>query len=191
MLYIKTAVVYLESKMKATINDVLVVEGKADASRISTYVDTLIVTTNGYDIPEEELDFLNHLPNGKRILILTDSDSAGQEIRKRLNKLLNHYENITVDISKCNKNNKHGVAECEKEELLKVLQPYFGEPTSQEPITSSALIYLGIDTKDKREYIARELHLGTCNNKTFLKRMNYLQIKPQTLTQLIKQYGNQ
>lgn len=177
--------------MKAIINDVLVVEGRCDASRISTYVDALIVTTNGYDIPKEELDFLKHLPKEKRILILTDSDDAGKEIRKRLNNLLSHYENITVDISKCNKRNKHGVAECEKEELLNVLTPYFGEVKNNSQITSSDLIHLGINNKEKREYIAKELHLGICNNKTLLKRIIFLGKDLQKLTDLMKQYGNQ
>ena len=177
--------------MKAIINDVLVVEGKGDASRVSTYVDALIVTTNGYDIPKEELDFLNHLPKDKRILILTDSDKAGEEIRMRLNALLKNYENITVDISKCNKNNKHGVAECEKEELLKVLTPYFGKPKKTNLVTSSDLIQLGIDNKEKREYIAKELHLGICNNKTLLKRINYLEKDLQNLANLMDKYGDQ
>ena len=74
--------------MKKTINDVLVVEGTGDASYISTFVEALIIATNGYEIPEEELDFLRHLPKGKKAIILTDSDEAGYKIRK--------YNNLNV-----------------------------------------------------------------------------------------------
>ena len=82
--------------MKKTIKDVLVVEGAADASYISSLVEALIVTTNGYEIPDKEIDFLNHLPKGKKVLILTDSDKAGGEIRNRLNDRLTNLENILV-----------------------------------------------------------------------------------------------
>ena len=176
--------------MKKVINDVLVVEGTGDASYISTFVDTRIITTNGYDIPEEELDFLKHLPKGKKSIILTDSDEAGYKIRKALNDKLSNLENVYVDISKCNKNNKHGVAECDKEELLKALEPYVCESTKKELLTTNDLLSVGIDNKAKREYVAKELHLGKCNNKTLLKRINYLQITLQNLDKIIKQYGN-
>ena len=176
--------------MKKTINDVLVVEGTGDASYISTFVEALIIATNGYEMPEEELNFLRHLPEGKKAIILTDSDEAGYKIRKVLNDKLDNLENIYVDISKCNKNNKHGVAECDKEELLKVLEPYVCKPTKKELLTTSDLLSIGIDSKAKREYIAKELHLGKCNNKTLLKRLNYLQISLQNLDKIIKNYGN-
>ncbi len=176
--------------MKKIIKDVLVVEGSNDASYISSLVEALIVTTNGYEIPNKEIDFLKHLPNGKKVLILTDSDKAGGEIRKRLNDKLNNLENVYVDINQCNKNNKHGVAECDKNELLKVLKPYMSEGTSQKGLTTNDLVKIGIDTKNKREYIAKELHLGNCNNKTLLKRINYLEISLQKLDEIYKQYGN-
>ena len=176
--------------MKKTIKDVLVVEGAADASYISSLVEALIVTTNGYEIPDKEIDFLNHLPIGKKVLILTDSDKAGGEIRNRLNDRLTNLENIYVDINQCNKNNKHGVAECNKDELLKVLKPYISETVLQERITTNDLIKIGIDSKDKREYLAKELHLGNCNNKTLLKRINYLEIPLQKLNEIYKKYGN-
>ena len=164
--------------MKKTINDVLVVEGTGDASYISAFVDAVIVTTNGYDISIDELDFLKHLPKGKKVLVLTDSDEAGIRIRKALNDKLNNIGNISVDLSKCDKNGKHGVAECDKDELLKVLEPYAHEPAKQELLTTSDLLSIGVDNKAKREYLAKELHLGKCNNKTLLKRINYLKITP-------------
>lgn len=176
--------------MKKIINDVLVVEGSNDASYISSLVEALIVTTNGYEIPDKEIDFLKHLPKGKKVLILTDSDKAGGEIRQRLNDKLDNLENIYVDINQCNKNNKHGVAECDKNELLKVLKPYINEGVTQNRLTTNDLVKIGVNTKDKRDYLAKELHLGNCNNKTLLKRINYLGISLQKVNEIYKKYGN-
>lgn len=188
--HIKTLCVYLRLVMKKTFNGVLVVEGSNDASYISSFVNAIIVTTNGYEIPKEELDFLIHLPKENQIYILTDSDDAGNQIRKRLNMLLPTAQNLTVDLAKCNKNNKHGVAECDKEELLKVLDKYLIEAGRNEKISLKDLYSVGLDDKNKRNYVAKELHLGECNNKTLLKRINYLGITLEEIQNKLKHYGN-
>ena len=181
---------YSELNMKKIINDAIVVEGLGDASYISSFIEAMIVVTNGYEIPKEEIDFLNHLPTDKRILILTDSDVAGNEIRKRLNKEIKNTTNIYVDLSKCNKNNKHGVAECDREELIKVLSPYVVGKNDIGELTTNDLVKAGVDSKDKRDFVARMLHLGKCNNKTLIKRINYLKIHKNDIEKILKQYGN-
>lgn len=191
MRHIKTLCVYLEFPMKKTFNGVLVVEGSNDASYISSFVDAIIVTTNGYEIPKSELDFLTHLPGDKNIYILTDSDEAGNTIRKRLNESLPSATNLYVDFNKCNKNNKHGVAECEKEELLKVLENHLIEQENNGNLSLNDLYSTGLDDKKKRDYIAKKLHLGKCNNKILLKRINYLGITTKELEVALKDYGNQ
>ena len=182
-------VAYLIS-MKKTINGVLVVEGTNDASYISSLYDGLIVVTNGYEIPNEEIDFLNHLPENTNIYILTDSDEAGKQIRERLNNKVKNSKNITVDISKCNKNGKHGVAECDKEELIKVLDAYICDKCAFGNLTTNDLLELGVDNKEKRFYLSKELHIGKCNNKTLLKRLNYLNIKETRIREVMESYGN-
>ena len=176
--------------MKKTINGVLVVEGSNVASFISSFYESLFVITNGYEIPKEEIDFLNHLPKDIKVYILTDSDDAGKNIREKLNNTLCNPINLVVDIIKCNKKGKHGVAECDKEELLRVLNPYASECDIKEQLTMSDLISLGVIDKNKREYLCKELHLGKCNNKLLLKRLNYLNIKGTRVREVMGQYGN-
>ena len=71
--------------MKYYFDGVIVVEGKDDEAFLSSFINSIYVRTSGYVIPDEEIDFLNHLEN-KRIIVLTDSDAAGETIRDRLNK---------------------------------------------------------------------------------------------------------
>ena len=189
MRHIITPVAYLTS-MKKTINGVLVVEGHNDVSYISSLYEGIFVVTNGYQIPNEEIDFLNHLPENTNIYILTDSDEAGKQIRNKLDDLVKNKTHIVLDITKCNKNGKHGVAECEKDELIKVLDQYTGEASLNNNLTTSDLLSLGIDNKMKREYLCQMLHLGVCNNKTLLKRINYLKIKETRIREVMEKYGN-
>ena len=48
---------------------VIVVEGTNDAAFLSSFIDSIFVITNGYDLPKEEIDFLKHV-QGKKIIIL-------------------------------------------------------------------------------------------------------------------------
>lgn len=171
--------------MKYKIDNVIVVEGRADEAYLSSFIDAVFVVTNGYDIPLQEIQFLNNPKLTKPIIVLTDSDKAGEEIRSRLNSILVNSINIYVDILKCNKNGKHGVAECDKQEVINVLKEHFTDSYPSKTISSSDLMNLDIN-KQTRDQICRDLSLGICNNKTFIKRLNCLCIKKEDL----KHYGN-
>ena len=177
--------------MKININGLLVVEGILDESYLNSFLNVEIVKTNGYDIPKEEIEYINS--TNKNIIIFVDSDEAGEVIRARLNTLIPNAINVKVDITKCNKNNKHGVAECDKEEILKVLSPYFiKEPLKEGNLTSYDLLKLGLtgDNSSKlRDEVISKLKLGKCNTKTFLKRLNYKNIKFDELERILN--GNQ
>ena len=171
--------------MKYYFDGIIVVEGRNDVSFLSSFIDSLFVVTNGYDIPIEEIEFLNNPRNKKPIIILTDSDEAGKEIRNRLNKCLNNPINVSVDILKCDKNGKHGVAECDKAEVINVLKEHFTKEPSKEYITLADLTGLGIDA-EKREYLSKKLSLGICNNKTFIKRLEYLNYSLEEIEKELK-----
>ena len=176
--------------MKHHIDQVIVVEGKADEAYLSSFIDAVFVTTNGYEIPKEEIEFLNNPRNKNGVIVLTDSDEAGKQIRNRLDNLLINKTHVEVDVVKCNKNNKHGVAECEKEELLNVLKRHFVEKKQSFQLSLSDLVGLSID-KEKRDHLRKVFELGKCNSKAFLKRINYLNINKEELSKELNKYGNQ
>lgn len=177
--------------MKLFFDGIIVVEGKNDASYLSSFVDTVFVITNGYEIPQKEIEFLNNsVKHNKQIVVLTDSDEAGYLIREKLNKLVPESTNKFVDLSLCNKKDKHGVAECEKNELLRVLSSFCMEkPFNKGNLSLNNLEDLHIK-KEEREYVCSKLSLGICNSKTFLKRLNFLGISKDELKGAINSYGN-
>ncbi len=73
-----------------TIEPVLVVEGVYDKIKLSSLVDTLIITTDGFRIfhDREKLSLLQTFSKTRGVLILTDSDHAGFQIRNRLKQQL-------------------------------------------------------------------------------------------------------
>ena len=175
--------------MKKIIDGILLVEGIHDEAYLSSFLDVEIVTTNGFDIPIEEIEYVRVASLKKKVIIFTDPDNAGQGIRKRLNNIFPNAENAFVDINKCNKHGKHGVAECEKEEILSVLSKYITEtPNEIGKITYSDLYKLGLighESNSKKEKIIKHFHLGKCTSKKLLKRLNLLNISLEEIKEVI------
>lgn len=178
--------------MKYYFDGVLVVEGTGDSAYLSSFIDCLYVETNGYDLPKEEIDFLNHIPSTKKIIVLTDSDDAGINIRKAINGKISNAINASVNIERCNKNNKHGIAECDKEEIINVLKEHFiNKPNHISTISVSDIQQYGVTDKETRNYASNRLHLGKCNNKTFIKRFCFMNYKLEDLKKIMEDYhGN-
>lgn len=173
--------------MKKYLKGVLVVEGKEDAAYLSNYISSDIVVVNGFEMNATTINYLKD----KEAILLLDPDEAGLSIRKTLNTKLSNVINIEVDITKCNRGKKNGIAECDISEVMAKLQPYFVKnPAKLQQITSSELFSLGLvnGEKELRNYVCEKLNLGLCNGKIFLKRLNENNISIEELTKLVEEY---
>ena len=65
------------------IREAVVVEGRYDKIKLSSLVDTVIVETNGFSIYKdaEKRAFIKKLAAERGVVILTDSDNTGRQIR--------------------------------------------------------------------------------------------------------------
>ena len=178
--------------MKYFINKIIIVEGKEDVSYLSSFIEAEYITTNGYDIPLEEIDYINEASKHKEILVLVDPDKAGREIEKKLKTKLVKAAYITINISRCNRGKKNGVAECEPEEIIRVLKPHFSSKNTQKTCKKpSNLSKLDLTDKDLREYLSKKFHLGKVNLKKLFIRLETLEITSEELESAIKEYyGN-
>lgn len=170
--------------MKLYLKGILVVEGKEDASYLSNYIASEVVVVNGYEIPESTISYLKD----KRTILLLDPDEAGLKIRKQLKNLLPNSVDIEIDITKCNRGIKNGVAECQIDEILSKLHKYVDdEVKSSSDITESDLYNLGlIGNKELRKKVCNKLNLGSCNGKTLYKRLLNNNISLEQLCEIIK-----
>ncbi len=68
------------------IKEAVAVEGKYDAARLRTVVDTIVVETGGFRLfrDREKMALLRTLAETRGLIVLTDSDAAGFVIRDRL-----------------------------------------------------------------------------------------------------------
>lgn len=65
------------------VNEAVIVEGKYDKIKLSNFIDAIIIETNGFSIynDKEKLRFIRRLADERGIIILTDSDHSGFQIR--------------------------------------------------------------------------------------------------------------
>ena len=68
------------------IEQAIIVEGKYDKKKLSSIVNAVIIVTNGFGIfkDEEKLELIRYYARKTGIIILTDSDSAGFQIRNHI-----------------------------------------------------------------------------------------------------------
>ena len=176
--------------MKRKLNAILVVEGKSDVAFLSNYIEAEFVTTNGSDVPIGTIEYLKEAIKSKDVIVLTDPDFPGKKIRDELDKNISGLKHCFINKEKAIKHGKVGVAEADIEEVYESLENLFTNLSKQKgSITSSDLYHLGLlsqlDSSIKRDKVAKSLHLGHCNGKTFLKRINALNISLDELKEAI------
>ena len=142
------------------IKQAIIVEGKYDKIRLSTVVDAVIIPTNGFSIykDEEKIQLIRSLAEKNGIIILTDSDSAGFQIRSHIRNIVKKGEVINVYIPDIfgkerrkrepSKQGKLGVEGMDREILLaafaKAGVTAENTPEKSEPITKADLMDYGL-----------------------------------------------
>lgn len=120
---------------KVKISLPIVVEGRYDKSTLSGFIDATVITTEGFSIfnNKEKQALIRRLGEGG-IIVLTDSDGGGKQIRKFLsgiipqNKIHNLYipkiEGKEKRKSKPSAQGTLGVEGMEKDVILRLLSPF-------------------------------------------------------------------
>lgn len=176
--------------MKRILNAVLVVEGKSDVAFLSNYIDAEYVITNGSALSKETIDYLKNVIKDKDVIVLTDPDYPGKRIRDELDNNIKGLKHCFIAKEHAIKHGKVGVAEADIEEIYEALENLFTNLDNRKGlITSFDLYKLGLiskpDSSLKRDKVAKSLHLGHVNGKTFLKRINTLDISLEELTEAL------
>lgn len=159
------------------VKELIVVEGKTDLIFLKSFLDADIVITNGSEISKNTLDFIKEANEKQGVIILTDPDYPGLRIRNIITNYIGDCKHAYVEKNKAIKGKKVGIAETKKEDILEALKNVVTyKKDNQKLIKESDLYELGLlgkkDSKNKREKICEHYHLGWCNAKTFLKRVN-------------------
>ncbi len=174
-------------------NSVIVVEGTHDEERIKkVYPDAFCIITNGSEISKETLDMIKEYSKKYKIIIFTDPDSPGERIRHKILEVLPTASEAFLPKKICiSKNHKKvGIEHAPLEDIKEALNNYLDKDNIKaDNLTNIDMMDLGlnggINSSKYREYISLKLNIGHPNAKTFLKRINALNIKKEELIKLI------
>jgi ribonuclease M5 len=180
--------------MSNLFKEVVVVEGNHDASRIrQIFKDIDIITTNGSEISDQTLDLLKKMNETRGLILLLDPDFPGQKIRNRVNDYVGETKHVFIEKRYCIDETKRkvGIEHAPLSVIEKALKQHIHEvkPLSEKPLTIVDMVDLKlvgtINAKLNRKIISEQFHLGSCNAKTMLKRLNMFAIKKTEIEKVL------
>ena len=122
---------------KPKIDRPILVEGKYDKITLTSLFDATVLTTGGFSIfnDKEKQALLRRICNEKGLIVLTDSDGGGKQIRSFLSTILDKNKIVMLYTPKiqgkerrkthASKSGTLGVEGMPPEELFRILSPYF------------------------------------------------------------------
>ena len=172
--------------MKTKIDGVLIVEGSNDVSYLSSFLDAQYFVTNGLDISQEKINFLLEVSKVNKLIIFTDPDEAGENIKNIIQKSINGT--YVASISGLSRKNykKHGIAEAQKNDILEALNPFVTDKEIfREKYNLSHLVSLSENPGENKQKIIQKYHLIYGNNRSLENQLNILRIKKEEVWKLI------
>ncbi|MGL4980382.1 MAG: ribonuclease M5, partial [Fusobacteriaceae bacterium] len=165
--------------MRKIINEIIVVEGRDDISAVKAAVDAEVVAVHGFSVRRgQNLDKLATAYKNRGLIILTDPDYAGEQIRRAIMSRYPNSKNAYISRDEGTKGDDIGVENANPEAIIKALETVKIEnPTEKiEIFTMEDLIDNGLtggeSAKEKREKLGKILSIGYSNSKQLLSKLN-------------------
>jgi ribonuclease M5 len=159
------------------IEEIIIVEGRADERAVKAAVDAEVIVTSGFGISKETWDRIQRAYQGPGILVLTDPDHAGEEIRKRISRRFPDAGHCFLSREDATAGNDIGVENASTGSIIKALEKARCRQTDQNCRFSasdlSAFGMVGVsEAADRRDAMGKALGIGYGNARTFLRRLN-------------------
>lgn len=182
--------------MKLKIKEVIVVEGRDDISAVKQAVDAEVFHVNGHAVRKNKsIDRLKLAYENKGLIILTDPDYAGEEIRKFLNKNFPNSKNAYISRKNGTKNGDIGVENASPEVIIEALKKVKCNIESSENIFTTDLLFeyelIGNQkSSDLRAELGNELGIGYSNGKQFISKLNRYGVSLEDFKKAYKKIKN-
>ncbi len=172
----------------------VIVEGKYDAIKLSSILDALIITTDGFSVfkDKEKLELIRTMAKKTGIIIITDSDMAGFKIRNYIKGAITQGQIINVYIPDIfgkekrkdspSKEGKLGVEGMEKQVILDALEKAgvlsdITQPQNRKKVDKPLLFELSLtgatDSSEKRRKLYKALSLpARLSTNSFIQIVN-------------------
>ena len=153
------------------------VEGRDDTAAVKRAVCAETIETHGFGISGETWRLLEKAHGERGLIILTDPDHAGEEIRKRLTEKFPDAKQAYVSREKAAKSGDVGVENASPEAIASALEKARAVTETAEKIfTMEDLMKAGLSgrpaSKEKRQKAGEILGIGYGSSSRFLGKLN-------------------
>lgn len=176
-------------KKKQKLDAVIVVEGKSDTRKLQQYYDVETFETSGTGLREDMLDVLEELSKTRELIVFTDPDVPGEQIRRMVMERIPTAKHAFIAKDDAHSKNfkKLGVEHAEYPAIAAALErahasyieDFVVEYTQKDMIKYQFVGYP--HSKQLRDAAAAKFQMGEINAKQFLKRLNMFQIPRELL----------
>lgn len=180
------------------IRETVIVEGRDDTINLKRAVDCFTIETHGFGIKRETFEAIGKAYRERGIIIFTDPDHSGEEIRRRITEAFPEAGQAYIARRDALKKGDIGVENAEPEiivEALRKAQEHMkrsgasADSCEESDITMRDLDRLGLSggkgSRELRELAGKALGIGYANAGGFLTKLRGFGIKKEELDEVI------
>lgn len=186
----------------------IIVEGRDDVDAVSRACDTLIIPTHGFGIRESTWELMDKAYREIGVIILTDPDHAGEDIRRRLTERFPDAVQCYMAREDAEKADDIGIENARPEDIRAAVERALelhdaagrgdtgatAVKGSSREVTMRDLSELGLAGTDRaselRNAVTRELGIGYCNAKSLITRLKSFHIGYEELSEVIRRISS-
>lgn len=179
---------------KIRINEAIIVEGRDDTAAVKQAADCITIETHGFGIRAQTWQLIEKAYEEKGIIIFTDPDFAGTEIRRRLTARFPEAKQAFLDRGSATRKGDIGIENARPEAIAEALtkahctatvQGEHGDVFSEEDIFEAGLAG-DSRARERREQIGKILGIGYGNSKAFLNKLNRFMISKEEFYEALR-----
>lgn len=175
---------------KPVIKEIIVVEGRDDTAAIRQAVDAVTIETHGFGIREETWELIETAYRSQGIIVFTDPDTAGDQIRRRILERFPDAKEAFLSQKLAFKDGDIGIENASPESIREALGKAHAAE-QQDQFTSADLFRWGLDgvpgAAQRRQTVGQKLGIGQATAKTFLQRLNRFGISREEIEAALKE----
>lgn len=180
----------------------IVVEGRDDVSAVSRAVEALIIPTHGFGITKETWQVLENAYREKGLIILTDPDFSGEEIRSKLTGRFPEALQAYIAQDDALAGDDIGVENAVPEVIAAAVERALlneekksARSKCADPVTMAVLSDFGLvgcdGSGELRQAVCKKLGIGYGNGRALVRKLELWGIGTKELEQTIKEIKQQ
>lgn len=181
---------------KLKIKEAIVVEGRDDIDAVGKACDTLLIATHGFGITAETWKLIEKAYDEKGIIILTDPDYSGEEIRRKLTERFPNALQAYISRDSATKAGDIGVENAEPPVIREAIERARPEVRAEGTmIRREDLVRLGLSgmngSAELRFRVMDMIGIGYGNTGNMIKKLNSFNIGIEELERVVEKAVNE